>query len=158
VDQPDLPIDNLLEQLEEYRVRREVRDSRPDRVTNFISEVAEAFEPSHGVGRVGFDCQPAPAGWAISMYLGSTEVVGGRDDGLKNYTAFQFDVDSAIALFTNVESIRFNSEPADQGIDSGILIQGHVDDYPVRLAIHAYPPTEVDPAMQRMPDRTLRLT
>ncbi|MFK7821137.1 MAG: hypothetical protein AB8G99_20645 [Planctomycetaceae bacterium] len=158
MDQPDLPIDNLLAQLEEYRVRREVRDARPDRVTDFITEVAQAFEPLHGVGRVGFDCKPAPEGWAISMYLGATEVVGGREDGLKNYAAFHFDVDTAIALFTNVESIRFNSEPADAGIDSGVLIQGHIDEFPIRLAVHAFPPTEVAPAMRRMPDRTLRLT
>lgn len=154
-----MPIENLLEQVEEYRLRREVRDSRPDRVTDLITEVAEIFEPYHGVARVGFDCKAVTDGWAVSMYLGATEVVGGRDDGLKNHAPFHFDIDAAVALFTNVESVRFTSQPASHAaVDSGITIIGHVDDYPIRLAIHAHPPTEVEAGMQRMPDRSLRLT
>ena len=116
------PIEDLLEQLEEYRVRREVRDGRPDRITDFITEIAEAFEPLHGVGRVGFDCRVEPSGWLISMYLGSTEVVGGRDDGLKNHAAFNFDVDAAVALFSIVDCVQFTSQPSANGVDSGVTI------------------------------------
>lgn len=158
MNETDMPIENLLEQVEEYRLRREVRDGRPDRITDFITEIAEIFEPLHGVGRVGFDCQAAYGGWNISMYLGATEVVGGRDDGLHNHAPFHFDIDAAIAVFENVESVQFSSEHANRTADSGITISGHVDDLPVCLAIHASPPATVGAGLQRMPDRSLRLT
>ncbi len=151
-------IDNLLQQLEEFRERREVRDARPDRLTQFISDVAEAFEPTHGVARVGFQCEPKSGIWAVRMYLGTTEVVGGRDDGLVQDIGFQFDIDAAIAQFTNVESISFCSQPSEEKIDSGVLIRGEVDEFPVQLSIHSVPPDEAGPGFQRMPDRSLRLT
>lgn len=160
MDQPHVPVDSLLQQMEEYRLRREVRDARPDPITTFISDVAELFEPFYGVGRVGFDCQAAAQDWVISLYLGSTEVVGGREDGLHQNPAFHFDVHTAMSMFTSLESVRFTSHPALSGESDnfGVTLVGSVDRYPVRLIVHGTPPLESTPAMQRMPDRTLRLT
>ncbi len=153
-----MPIDSLLQQVEQYRLQRELRDGRPDRLVRFISDVAELFEPMHGVGRVGFDCRAVDGGWAISMFLGATEVLGGRDDGLSQHAPYHFDIEAAVALFTHVATLRFTAQPMTaEVVECGLTISGHVDDYPVRLAIHAIPPEHVQPGLQRLPDRTLRL-
>ena len=159
VDQPHESIEALLQQVEDYRLRREVRDGRPDEITQLITEAAELFEPMHGVARVGFNCEATPDGWAISLYLGATEVVGGRDDGKRSNTGFFFDLDAAIALFSTVDSIRFASQPGrDDSDDAGVIICGMVDQLPIRMAIHSVPPVEANAAMRRLPDRSLHLT
>ena len=159
MDHPHVTIEALLQQVEDYRLRREVRDGRPDEITRFITEAAEFFEPMHGVGRVGYTCEPTPDGWAISLYLGATEVVGGRDDGMRNNPAFFFDVDAAVAMFSSVDSIRFASQPGRaEPSDAGVIIRGNVNQFSIRLAIHSIPPTDTGAAMRRMPDRSLHLT
>ncbi len=159
MDHPHVSIEALLQQVEDYRLRREVRDGRPDEITRFITEAADFFEPMHGVGRVGFTCEPSSDGWAISLYLGATEVVGGRDDGMRNNPAFHFDVDSAVALFSSVDSIRFASQPGrNEPNEAGLVICGTVNQFLIRLAIHSIPPTDTAAAMRRLPDRSLHLT
>lgn len=157
--EPHPSIDSLLQQVEDYRLRRKVRDARPDRVTRLISELAELFEPFHGVGRVGFDCYASERGWTISMFLGATEVVGGRDDGLRQHPAFHFDLESARGLFSKVHSLRLTTCPAVNGeTESGLTLHGCVDEFQVCLLVHAVAPEGMSPGLQRMPDRSLRLT
>ena len=102
-------VNHLLRQAEEYRARRKNRDIRPKWVARLINEVAELFEPLAGVARVGFECRLDDDCWSVGMYLGTTEVVGGRDDGLSRFIDFQFDVLQVLDFFSDRKSTRLNS-------------------------------------------------
>ena len=97
-----MPVKHLLKQAETYRSQRAARDTRPQWVTEFINEAAELFTPVTGVGRVGFDCHLAEDCWVVAMYLGSTEVVGGKDDGHSRHTDFEFDLLELAGRFTEI--------------------------------------------------------
>ena len=72
-----MSIEELLEQMEQYRLRREQRDCRPEWLKGFIQQASSLFEPLTHVGRVGYACQFDERGWTVCMYLGTTEIVGG---------------------------------------------------------------------------------
>src|SRR5262249_41648670 len=52
------------------------RVAAPVWLPEFVDQVAELFEPFVDVGRVGYECAPNTERWELSMFLGSTEVVG----------------------------------------------------------------------------------
>ena len=108
----DESIEDLLRQVDDYRQRRQLRDNRPERLTRFITETAGLFEPTQGVGRVGFECRPEGSGWLVAMYLGATEIVGGRHDGQTQRPGFRIDVATASQGFSTVDSVDFVVHPA----------------------------------------------
>lgn len=152
-----IPVKHLLKQVEIYRTRRNKRDVRPERVTQFISDVADLFEPMIDDGRVGFDCQPVEERWIVGMYLGSTEIVGGRDDGQLRHTDFQFDLLRLTELFDRVDSFGWSAFPGrpdsdDLPASSFVTVEGRLGEHAVRLQLYSVPPSEAGPALRRYPD------
>ncbi len=133
------------------------RDARPAWVRTFIDRVADCFEPLDDVGRVGFVCRPADEGWAVTMYLGRTEIVGGPDDGVARSMAFHFDVQSVLACFSQVDRVRWTACPelaAPVGDDqcSLLRIDGQVEESRLQLMVTAVPPEGTGPGLRRYPD------
>lgn len=150
-----MPIRHLLKQVEIFKSKRAQRDVRPQWVTQFIDEVADLFEPMTDVGRVGFDCRLAEECWFVSLFLGSTEVVGGPEDGQSHYTNFRFDLSPLLERFSRIERFAWNSLPHQSESDdhgSYITIEGHLEENRLRLDIRSIPPETAGPGFKVYPN------
>jgi len=151
-----MPVKHLLKQVEIYRSKRNNRDVRPPWVTELIDRVADLFEPTTGVGRVGFECQLAEDCWVVGMYLGSTEIIGGPDDGQTQQSNFHFDLLELIDCFNNIERVRWSAFP--EGTDDAstacslITIEGCVGENSLRLKVYANPPADAGPGFRKYAD------
>ena len=152
-----MPVKHLLKQVEIYKNKRRTRDRRPTWVTDFINEVAELFEPLRDVGRVGFDCQLAQDRWILAMYLGSTELVGGKHDGQARHTNFQFDLSALTEIFDSISQFCWDAFPDGADDDSSnvhslITVEGTIGTHPVILRLYSVPPTDAGPGFRQYPD------
>jgi hypothetical protein len=152
-----MPVKHLLKQLEHYRSKRNNRDVRPAWVTQFVNEAAELFEPLDEVGRVGFECQIADDCWEVALYLGSLELVGGREDGENRYSSFHFDVHGLIKQFDEIDQMQFAAYPEGSGdgecASCGLVtIEGRLDENRLRVRVFSIPPADMGPGLRRHAD------
>jgi hypothetical protein len=151
-----MSIEKLLQQMEDYKTRREQRDHRPTWLKKFIHDVADVFEPLANVGRVGFDCQADERGWLVTMYLGTTEIIGGPKDGQIEHVGFRIDIQQLLLLFNDVSRCEWYSvgnecdERFEQAVRSLISVTGQVNSaHRVRLELLGVPPKYVGPALKQ---------
>jgi hypothetical protein len=143
--------------------------SRPKRLTGpvwlpeFVDQVAELFEPFVDVGRVGFECVPNTERWDVSMYLGSTEVVGGRVDGELRPVAFQFDLARLETIFDRIDECHWSAFPAGTVAEdaepvaaerSFVTIVGRYRENLLRLRVFGAPPADTAPGLRQYADGT----
>ena len=154
-----MSIEELLEQMEQYRLRKESRDYRPDWLKRFVEQAAALFEPLTNVGRVGFDCRLDDRGWTVCLYLGTTEILGGPRDGQIDHASFCFDVLALMSLFSSVSRLEWYSVAVETGpapLKSflsvhGIVLSGEL----VRMEVQGVPPQETGPGLHLRPDGML---
>ena len=149
-----LPVQHLLKQVEIYRAKRSNRDSRPAWVTELIGQIADLFEPFSDLGRVGFDCNFDEDRWTVGMFLGSTEMVGGKDDGRTMPADFDFNLHRLISMFGHIDLLVWSAWPnggANGGSEgsSFVTVEGVVEGNPVRLQIHSDPPPDAGPGFRQ---------
>ena len=111
-----MPINHLLRNLENRE--RRTGDSRPTWLVELIDQAADLFEPLMSVSRVGFDCWPTEKDWMVFLFLGDTEIVGGRDDGRLDPLEFRFDLLGLLDLLEDVQQIQWmvlpvGNDPSD---------------------------------------------
>ena len=152
-----MPVQHLLKQVELYRSRRSQRDVRPAWVSGFVDKAAELFDPASDVARVGFDCRLAEDCWEVGLYLGSIEMVGGKEDGMNCKTPFQFDLGRLLELFSEVSKFSWVARPkAEQSATddpcSLVLIEGLVGEAPLRVTIFSTPPRQAGPGLRQYPN------
>lgn len=151
-----LLVHHLLKQLENHQRDRRERDRRPEWLSTLVHQTAALFEPLSGVARVGYQCELTPDGWEARLYLGSTEIVGGRDDGRSRLISFEFDFARLSEGFTRLDEFRWNVCSAGDGSSSSfVTLCGNVDGNSIRLKIYSRPPQDVGPAFRERPDGTL---
>lgn len=148
-----MPVKHLLKQLEIYRSTRRNRDIRPPWLTELIDRVSELFDPSDDVARVGFECRLTEDAWELSLFLGSTEIVGGPADGQTRLANFRLDLRSLLENFTDVEHIEWNAQPHQYGGEepsnpSSLQITGHIAEERLKLVIFAVPPNGIGPGIR----------
>ena len=153
-----MSIEELLEQMEQYRLRREQRDYRPEWLQRFVEGAAQLFEPLLTVGRAGFDCQLDERGWLVSLYLGTTEIVGGPRDGQVDHVSFCMDLLRLQGMFSKLTRLEWYSVSAmDGGIPRGprslVSVHGEVSGGGLlRLEILSVPPEVVRPGLHLRTD------
>ncbi len=157
-----MSIEELLVQMEQYRLRREQRDYRPEWLKVFVQQAAAVFEPLTNVGRVGYDCQFDERGWSVCMYLGTTEIVGGAKDGHIDHASFRIDLASVTKLFSSMNRFEWyslgDSAPlaSNDKVRSLICIHGIVaQKHELRLELLAAPPDLVGPGLHCRPDGSI---
>lgn len=158
-----LPVQHLLKQLETYQnTPREFVDIRPDWLVDLVENAAELFDPEDDVARVGFQCSLTETNWAVDVYLGLVEHVGGPVDGSRRPAAFRFDVQGVQELFSGVDSVAWKTFSAESSTEvspmienSVIEVQGWIGDESVRLTVHGLPIADAGPAMRCYPDGRL---
>ena len=150
-----MSIEELLQQMEEYRSRRKKNDHRPKWLRVFIHQMAEMFEPLAYSGRVGFDCQAGDNGWIVTMYLGTTEIIGGPRDGQIDHVSFRVDLTRLVRQFKSVERLEWYSvsnEGDDRFNDSTrslLSVVGQLDNLQtIQLELLATPPKYVESGLK----------
>ncbi len=155
-----LVIRHLVKQIEGFAARPPQRRELPPWMQQFVTDVAELFEPFRGVARPGFECHWGEDRWEVSLFLGETEVVGGPQDGERLPVNFRFDVQGLPARFEQLDALRWNALP-DCGADRGsglalsfLVAEGRVSGQPVTLQVHAAPPETSGPGLRQLADGT----
>ncbi len=141
--------------------QRPKRSTGPVWLAEFVDAIAELFEPFVDVGRVGYECAPTTDRWDISMYLGNTEVVGGRVDGEVRPVAFQFDLVRLETVFDAVDECKWSAFPGGTvGEDAEALgcersyltIIGRYRENVLKLRVFGTPPAEAAPGLRQYAD------
>lgn len=145
-----MPVKHLLKQLEIYRSTRRNRDIRPPWLTELIDRVSELFDPTEDVARVGFECRLTEDAWELSLFLGSTEIVGGPADGQTRLANFRLNLLSLLENFTEVEQIEWNAQPQESNGDepSSLQVTGRVSGERLKLVVFAVPPNGIGPGIR----------
>lgn len=152
-----MSIEELLEQMEQYRLRKEHRDYRPDWLKQFINNAAGLFDPLTDIGRVGYDCRVDEHGWIVCMYLGATEIVGGAMDGHIDHAGFRIDLQKLQSLFCVVNRFEWYSvargpgDPERNSVRSLLSLHGLTGTNEVKLELLAVPPDFVGPGLHCRP-------
>jgi hypothetical protein len=147
-------VQHLLKQLEHHSSRRDERDPRPDWLVEFVERLAEHFAPLSGVGRVGCECEAGEHGWEARLYLGATELVGGKEDGRARGCSFELHLSELLTCFSAVDEVRWNVA-AGQGDDAGgsfITIHGAVHEQPVCVKAYSRAPAHAGPGLRQYHD------
>lgn len=151
-----LLVHHLLKQLENHKRDRRDRVRRPEWLSTLIDQTAALFEPLAGVARVGYQCEFTDDGWEARLYLGSTEVLGGRHDGQTRLISFEFDFAELSSGFSRLDEFRWNVCTAQDGsTGSFVTLRGLIEENPVSLKIYSRPPQDAGPAFRMLPDGTL---
>ncbi len=152
-----LAVHHLIRQVEADRLRS--RDHKPGWLTEMIDELANLFEPISISGRVGYDCQWNNDHWALTMYLGRVEMVGGMSDGLQKPLNFEFDVRMLLKYFEAIEKITMTATPDLEANDTelrtspaGLLVSGIVADQRLVVTILEQAPLGTDAGLQMHAD------
>ena len=148
-----------MKQIENYSSEQKSINCRPTWLSNFVDEVADIFNPTAEVGRVGFDCRFSEEFWEVGLFLGSTEIIGGQRDGQYIAASFQFDLLQLLDRFESVNRFHFNFldqtelEETSDSASAYITIEGHLADLEiVRLNVFSTPPTEAGPGFRKSHD------
>lgn len=148
-----------MKQMENYSSEQKNINCRPTWLSSFVDEVAEIFNPTDEVGRVGFDCQFSEEFWEVGLFLGSTEIIGGQRDGQYIAASFQFDLLQLLERFESVNRFHFNfldqaeSVAANDSASAYITIEGHLPDLEiVRLNVYSLPPEKAGPGFRKSHD------
>ena len=146
-----LLVQHLLKQLEQHKQERQNRQRRPEWLSAFVHQAAALFEPLSGVGRVGSQCEVVSDEWQARLYLGATEIVGGKDDGRSQFVSFELDLARLSELFSKVDQFEWMVSSSN-GNSSFITIHGDVDQHKVCLKVYSRPPKEAGPAFLQHSD------
>lgn len=151
-----LVMQHLMKQLEIKASRKERRDYRPPWLSDVILRWSAIFEPFSGIGRLGFVCEPNENGWCVRLYLGTTEIVGGKDDGEWRQPGFELDFSKLTEEFTRVESFRWNvNAPGADGSHSFVTLRGMIGENWVEVKVYSRPPRDAGPAFRQHLDGTV---
>ena len=151
-----LLVQHLLKQLEHHQRDRHDRQRRPEWLTVLIHQTAALFTPLTGVGRVGSQCEYTNDGWEARLYLGSTEIVGGKDDGHSQLLGFELDLSRLTESFTKVDEFQWYVGASAEGSNSSFMsVTGSVDDNKICLKVYSRPPKEAGPAFRQHADGSL---
>ena len=118
----------------------------PKSPPKWIQELADATAlqiiPVDSLAPIGCHFCLADGVWEITLFVGSTEVVGGSQDGQVHHARFNLDVQAVCRLFSTVGEISWQAHPLGDGDELGpnVAIEGEYAKHSVRLRILAFPP------------------
>jgi hypothetical protein len=80
--------------------------------------------------------------WEISLFVSSTQIVGGQRDGEVRRSRFCLDIDAVRKLFTEVHGVAWQAQvlASDDELGPHIEVHGNFADNDVKLRILAFPP------------------
>ena len=124
-------------------------------LTTLANQVAALIEPIGTMGPIGCHHHMGPAGWEITVFAASTEVVGGPHDGRVFEARFEVDLKALVLLFSSVSSMHWQSQELGQEDDLGahLSIEGVYGEEPVFVRIPALAPAQFEPGRKMLVHR-----
>lgn len=151
-----LIVQHLLKQLELKSTQRTGRDCRPAWLSELILRWSSQFAPFSGDGRIGFICEPDDEAWQVRLYLGTTEIIGGRDDGEWRQPGFELDFSKFMAEFTQLDEFNWSvCAPGADGSHSFVSLLGSVGEHRVQVKVYSRTPRDAGPAFRQHLDGTV---
>lgn len=152
-----LSFQHFLKQLQKKRTSNTQNNIQPEWVSGFVDRVADLFVPIHQDGRVGFECMLTERGWKIIMFLGLTEMIGGRNDGSAQPADFEFHLSDLTRIFDTVELLKWETYPSTSDTNprqnhSLIISEGTFENNFVQLELHSVPPSDIGPGFREFPN------
>jgi hypothetical protein len=115
----------------------------------WIQELADAVAlqliPADSLAPIGCHFCPVEGGvWEVALFIASTEIVGGSQDGKLRYSRFHLDLQAVCRQFAQVEEVSWQAHPLGDNDELGphVAIEGRYGNCNVRLRILAFPPDQ----------------
>jgi hypothetical protein len=122
---------------------------------DLVNQAANCFAPFHGVARVGYECELVDDSWEARLYVGSTEIVGGADDGQARATSFELDVAALTMCFSRVDELRWTVAGSPSG-GSFLTVRGAIGEEAVCMKAYSKAPHHAGPALREYADGRIR--
>jgi hypothetical protein len=155
-----LAVRHLVRELE-IKGRPARRLAVPEWLKTLLCDASEDFNPSTDSSRAGYECRLTEQGWEASLFLGTSEIIGGARDGQLQPTGFQLDLLSLMKRFDRIDVLDWNAMPArgDSAADgSFVTLEGVACGEPLRLHVLATPIDGTAPGLRRHQDGRVELT
>ncbi|MEX0715077.1 MAG: hypothetical protein WD066_00750 [Planctomycetaceae bacterium] len=96
--------------------------------------------------------------WEVTIFAGSTEIVGGELDGELRYSNFQLDLRELFGLFDLVDTFHWQADQMgpDDELGPHVSVEGSFEGHPVWLRVLARPPARFPKGRNLLTD-TLKL-
>jgi hypothetical protein len=123
----------------------------PEWLATLANEVAAQIEPLGPMGPLGCHYYPGPAGWEITVFAASTEVVGGPQDGRVLGARFEVNLKALISIFAEVTAMHWQSQTFGRQDELGahLSIEGRYGEESVCVRIPAVSPQRFEPGRQK---------
>lgn len=110
-------------------------------------EIAQRIRPVDPLAPLGCHFAFHAGRWEITLFVSTTEVVGGQYDGEAFASAFQLDLTGIESLFDEVACLGWQPIELGEDDDLGphIAVEGVYQGHSVWLRITAYPPVGIEP-------------
>ena len=127
----------------------------PDWLAKLANQIAAHLEPlgtMEPMGPIGCHYHLGPAGWEVTVFTASTEVVGGPHDGRTFGEVFEVDLKMLMSLFSSVTSVRWQSQSLGDEDELGahLSIEGLYGEEPVCVRIPAVSPGRFGPGRKML--------
>jgi hypothetical protein len=119
----------------------------PEWLQKFADAVALQMNPIDLLAPVGCHFCLVEDTWEITLFASSTQIVGGKRDGVLRHSRFNVDVRAVMDLFSNVWNMTWQPIPvaADDDLGPHLSIEGSHAEFSVWLRILARAPKRFDP-------------
>ena len=116
--------------------------SPPQWLQEFADAVAMQMEPVDLLGPVGCHFCVVEETWEITVFVSSTQIVGGRKDGVLRHSRFHVDLQAVTGLFSEIRSIAWQplALAAEDDLGPHLAIEGSCRGNAVWLRILARAP------------------
>jgi hypothetical protein len=96
---------------------------------------------------IGCHFHLADEGWEVALFVSTTEIVGGPQDGETTASPFAVDVERLRDLFDAVQAIHWQAQPfgEDDELGAHLAIEGILEGHEVTLRILSAPPARFEP-------------
>jgi len=122
----------------------------PDWLTELADRVVDQLHALDTLGPIGCHFCLHEDVWEVTLFAGTTEIVGGRRDGARQGTRFSLDLKSVVELFDEVDALGWQSHSFGEshGDDLGphVSVEGRYQGQSVWLRILASAPAQFAPA------------
>ncbi len=119
----------------------------PEWLQKFADAVALQMNPVDLLAPVGCHFCLVEDTWEVTLFASSTQIVGGKKDGVLRHSRFHVDLRRVVDLFSEIWSLTWQplSLAADDELGPHLSMEGLVAEHPVWLRILARAPKRFDP-------------
>lgn len=124
--------------------------SPPDWLREFADAIAEQIRAVDLLAPIGCHLFHAVDVWEVTLFVSSTEVIGGQHDGRERASRFFLDLQGVASVFDTVESFAWQAQDLGDDDDVGphISVEGSYQGEAIWLRIPATAPPAFQPGRQ----------